>query len=250
MEKFKIIINASSLVLGLAIAAYLIGSSIERFKKEDRYISVKGFCEREVKADLVIWSMKIRVTNDDLKTGNAELEATKQKVIRFLSGKGISQREIIAMNLYVFDKETTEYRVNTGNQQRYIIEETIEVRSNNVDTVQKISRMTSELLNAGVALNTKDDWRHAGLQYIFTKLNAIKPEMLSEAIKNAKNAGEQFAKESKIKLGKLRKASQGLFSIQDRDESFTAGSEGEYASSVSDLYKKVRVVISVEYSVE
>ncbi len=252
MIKQKNIFSAVLLFLGLLIGAYILGKSFERFRKEDRYISVKGFSEREVKADLVIWSIKIRMVNNDLIEGHAALESAKTKVIEFLKNKGVDAKEIIPMNLAVTDRQANEYgQVNQSDRFRYIIEESIEVRSNQVDSIQKISRMTSELLNAGVALSTKDEWRGSGLKFIFTKLNAIKPEMLAEAIQNAKGAAEQFTKESNTYLGKLRKASQGLFSIQDRDASLSGAPEGDYYSgSTSDLYKKVRVVISVDYSIE
>ena len=82
-----------------------------------------------------------------------------------------------------------------------------------------------------------------------TKLNEIKPEMLTEATQNARKAAETFADESNSSLGKLKRANQGLFSIVDRDESLGQG-DGGYFANVADIYKKVRVVVSVEYSIE
>ena len=252
MEKQKSVLFGLLVFLGLTLGAYILGKSLERFRKEDRSISVKGFSEREVKADLAIWSIKIRMVNNDLKEGNTSLETAKSKVIEFLKNKGVSAQEIIPMNLSVTDRQANEYgQVNSSDRFRYIIEETIEVRSTRVDSILKISRLTSELLNAGVALSAKDDWRGSGLRFIFTKLNGIKPQMITEAIQNARTAAEEFAKESKTSLGKLRRASQGLFSIQDRDESLSGSQEENYYSNgSSDLYKKIRVVISVDYSIE
>lgn len=252
MEKQGTVIKALAIFLGLTIGAYLLGKSIERFKKEDRYISVKGFAEREVKADLVIWSMKIRTTDNDLIKGNSALASAKSKVIAFLTEKGVNAQEIVPKDLKVTDRHANEYlQPNAAQQQRYIIEETIEVRSNKVEEIQKISRMTSELLNAGIALTNKNEWSGSGLEYIYTQLNDIKPIMLSEAIKNAKGAAEQFTKESETQLGKMRKANQGLFSIQDRDQSLSsAGEGGNFQTGNVDLYKKIRVVISVDYSIE
>lgn len=99
---------------------------------------------------------------------------------------------------------------------------------------------------------SNEEWNGSGLKFIYTKLNQIKPEMITEAINNAKNAAAQFTRESNTRLGRLRKASQGFFSIQDRDEFLSSQSEGgnAYAQGRSDLYKTVRVVISVDYTVE
>lgn len=117
--------------------------------------------------------------------------------------------------------------------------------------VQQVSRKTGDLLNAGVVLST-DEWSGSGLKFIFSKLNQIKPKMLTEAINNAKNAAVQFTRESNTQLGTLRKASQGLFSIQDRDDFLSSQNESghAYPQGKSDIYKTVRVVISVDYTVE
>ncbi len=252
MEKKGLALIALSIVVGLTFGAYLLGKSIERFKSDDRYISVKGFAEREVKADLVIWSMKIRIAINDPQLGNVSMNNSKEKVLQFLTKNEINREEIILRDLTVTDKQANEYSNPNPNEKfRYLIEETIEVRSNNVDQVQKVSRMTNELLNAGVVISTKNDWTGTGLKFIFTKLNTIKPEMLSEATRNAKSAAEEFTKESKTNLGKMRKANQGLFSILDRDEFLSGQSEGNYnPNGTSDLYKKIRVVISVDYSID
>ncbi|WP_317898815.1 SIMPL domain-containing protein [Aurantibacillus circumpalustris] len=242
-------IKSISIIIAFVVSAIILGNAIQRFKNEDRYISVKGFSEKEVKADLVIWTIKIRVADNELIKGNSNLESLKAKVTDFLVTKGVAKTEINSLDILVIDNQANEYNANITNRMRYIIEETIEVRSNNVELIQKISRMTNELLNAGVALSTKSDWRGSGLQFIFTKLNTIKPQMITEAIKNAKDAAIQFTRESDTKLGKLRKANQGLFSIQDRDETFSS-EEGFPRNGTSGVMKKVRVVLSVDYSIE
>ncbi|MCC7051375.1 MAG: SIMPL domain-containing protein [Bacteroidia bacterium] len=251
MEKRDKHIISLSILIGLILSSYILGNAIQRFKNEDRYISVKGFSEKEVKADLVIWKIKIRIADNDLIKGNTSLENSKRTVIDFLITKGVSKTEITSLDIMVIDNQANEYGTDNANRMRYIIEETVEVRSNNVDLIQKISRMTNELLSAGVALSTKNDWNGSGLQFVFTKLNTIKPQMIVEAIKNAKDAAIQFTKESDTKLGKLRKANQGLFSIQDRDETFGSGGDEGYAGSgATGVMKKIRVVISVDYSID
>ena len=250
MQKYSSLIIAVVIVIGLTLSAFILGKSIQRFKSDDRYISVKGFSEKEVKADFVIWSLKLRIATNDLQEGSKSMEVARQKVIRFLTKNGIDDSEIIRQGLTVSDRQANEYTPPNGLNLRYVIEETVEVRSNNVDTVQKVSRMTSELLDAGVALAGSNEWRGSGLKFLFTKLNTIKPEMLADATRNAGQTAEQFTKESKTVLGKMRKANQGLFSILDRDESLGGQPDGNYSSGTIDLYKKIRVVISVEYSIE
>lgn len=173
------------------------------------------------------------------------------KVIAFLKEKGIKDEEIIQKDLLVNDKKAQEYDVsNAVNTYRFIIDNIILVRSNQVENIEKVSRMTDELLKRGVLISNRDEYNGA-VRYYYTKLNDIKPEMLTDATKNAKNAAIQFAKESNSKIGKLKKASQGLFSVIDRDESLSGPADAQmYASGTNDLVKKVRVVVSVDYSIE
>jgi hypothetical protein len=251
MERKGSAFIALSILFGITIGAYILGKSFERFKTDDRFISVKGFSEREVKADFAIWPLQMRMAVNDLGEGSRMMETSRDKVMQFLTKNGISSGEIILQDLTVSDKQARDYEQNSASQLRYIIQEVIEVRSSNVDLVQKVSRMTNELLNAGVVLSAGDDYRRNSLKFIFTKLNEVKPAMLSEAIQNATKAAGQFTTESKTKLGSLRKASQGYFTIVDREQDLTQqGEDGYYQGGSSDLYKKIRVVISVDYSVE
>ncbi|MEJ6979372.1 SIMPL domain-containing protein [Pedobacter sp. P351] len=252
MTRTSLFIVSFIVVCGAIFSAWLIGRALERFKKEDRYISVKGFAEREVKADMVIWSLKVGLGSNDLRAGSAAMEIAKNQVIGFLLKNGINSSEITEKDLNVQDRQANAYEAPNANYTfRYIIRETIEVRSQKVDLVQRVSRKTGDLLTAGVVLST-DEWSGSGLKFIFSKLNEIKPKMLTEAINNARNAAVQFTRESNTQLGSLRKASQGLFSIQDRDDFLSSQNESghAYPPGKSDIYKTVRVVISVDYTVE
>ncbi len=250
MEKGKYLFIALGILLGLALNGYLIGEALKRFKNEDRYINVKGFSEREVKADFAVWTLKTRITSNDLLEGSREVEENKKKIIRFLQDNGINNSQIIQQDLNVEDLYAREYGDGFARTYRYIIVNTLQVRSEEIEKVQKVSRMTDELLKNGIVVSSMADYRPA-VQYLFTKLNDIKPAMLSEATQNARAAAMEFAKESNVTLGSLRKANQGLFSIVDRDAyiSGQAGEGGYYGSNTSDIFKKVRVVIHVEYAI-
>ena len=241
---------AGAIVFGFVISAIILGRAIERFKKEDRCISVKGFAEREVKSDFAVWTIKTRIVNNDLGEGSKSIEMAKSKVIGFLLKNGIKEDEIIQKDLIVNDKKAQDYgNTSLGDNYRFIIDKIIQVRSRNVDNIEKVSRMTDELLRAGVVL-TSTMGSEVSVKFYFTKLNEIKPMMLTQATNNARDAALQFAKESNTRLGKLKRANQGLFTIIDRDESLSAQSDGGYFPlSGSDLYKKVRVVVSIDYSV-
>jgi uncharacterized protein len=250
MGNKNVIIISVAIVVGVTLGTVILGRALERFRSEDKYISVKGFSEREVKSDFVVWTIKTSVANNDLNEGSKAIEEAKNKVIDFLVKNGIKQNEIIQKDLIVNDKKAQEYANNIGDSYRFIIDKIIQVRSNDVDKVQKVSSLTDDLLKAGVVISGNRNDFDGSIKYVFTKLNEIKPEMLTEATNNARNAAIRFTKESNTKLGSLRKANQGLFTIVDRDDFQSGqGNEGYYPMNGTDIFKKVRVVVNIDYSI-
>ncbi len=251
MDRKSVVILAITILVGVVLFSWYLGGSIERFRKEDRYISVRGLSEREVKADLALWSLRIEVTSRDLAEGSRRIESAKVKVIQFLHENRIDSNEIMQRDLLVRDRQASTYEGSKiPVDLRYVVAKTIQVRSTDVENVLRVSRMTDELLQAGVVLSSTNEWQGNSPRFIFTKLNDIKPDMLAEATRNANAAALEFTRESKTTLGKLKSASQGLFTIADRDEMAAAQGGGYYASGTSELIKKVRVVISVDYSID
>ena len=247
MKALPFWIIAIALVLSFGINALLIGRALQRFKMDDRSVSVKGLSEREVKSDLVVWNIQTKVVCDDLMEGSNKIEEAQKKVVNFLIQNQINKEDIITEGISVIDKRANQYdnyqQVNTP---RYLVTQIIQIRSMDVDVVQKVSRMTGELLQAGVVISNNEYGNP--IQFYFTKLNDIKPEMISEATKNAREAALKFATDNNASLDRLKKANQGLFSIVDRTASLSTG-EGGFSSSTVDMFKKVRVVISAEYSI-
>lgn len=239
-------IIALSIMIGLIGSGLAIGRALERFRVEERTISVKGLAEREVKADMAVWTLQTKITTNDLVEGSRHIELNQAKIIDFLKSNGIQDDEIFPQNSNVSDKLAREYGTENIGMFRYIIEKSVQVRTNNVDVVAAVSKQTDKLMKVGVLITDN----YNTLQYLYTGLNDIKPEMLSEATQNAKLAALEFTKESDVKLGKLKRASQGLFTIVDRDYSIMSPNYGSYSDAVYDVYKKVRVVVSVDYSVK
>lgn len=246
MKTFDIAIISIAIILAFGLCGYLIGHSIEHFRNGDRTIQVRGFAEREVKADLAVWNISCQAVSNDLVEGAKRIEQDQKKIVDFLISKGIGRDEIINREIRVNDRLTYEYGGNENVNFRYVIVKVFQVRSSNVEKVREVSRLTDELVRAGVVISQNDYSNN--LQYYFTKLNDIKPEMLTEATQNARKAAISFANESFVKIGKLKRASQGLFTIVDRDQSLSGGDA--IVGIDADIMKKVRVVVSVEYSIK
>ncbi len=216
-------------IIAVVLAGCFLLLAVGRFKSYDRCVSVRGLCEREVAADLAIYPLSFSVTGDDPAAIYADISNKNQTVVAFLKENGFEDSEITVASPKVTDRYAEGY---SNYNDRYSVRSTVSVYTNKVDKVQAITEKQSELLEKGIAVYS-GDWNNPTV-YEFTALNDIKPEMIEEANKNARAAAEQFAKDSHSRLGKIKDAQQGLFSIEDRDS---------YTPSV----KKVRVVTYVTY---
>ncbi len=225
------IIEAAVLALGLILLGLAIKSGIKVFSQRDRVVNVKGLAEREVQADKAIWPLVYKDVGSDLVTLYDNLNVKNQTIVSFLKSNGIKDEEISISAPQVVDMEAERYSNNTS-LYRYNITSVITVSSDNVDLVRKLMSEQGELLRQGIAV-TGGDYQY-NVQFTFTKLNDIKPEMIEEATKNARESAIKFAEDSDSKLGKIKSANQGQFSITDRDAN-------------TPHIKNVRVVSTVEY---
>jgi len=232
--------------MGLCVAGISVGSSIAALPDANRVVTVRGLNEREVNADLGVWPIPLKVADDNVVTGQAALEAQKKTVLAFLKEHGIADDEISIIGQRVTDKLANEYGNNAGGF-RYILQATVNVRTANVEAMEKASSDAGALLKDGVTLAS--DGCNGGPDYSFTKLNDIKPDMLREATANAREAAQQFANDSGSALGGIRRATQGYFSITARD-SVEENSGGGYSCTPSTIAKRVRVVTTIEYALD
>lgn len=230
---------AAILATGLALGGLLVGSGVARMRTADRTVSVKGVAEREAKADLAIWPLRLVVSDDDLVRANAALERNVQQVRAFLRSNGLDSAgtQITVQEFRVEDARTTGGYTNTA---RYIIRQTLVVRSTRVDLVQAASQRVPDLVRNGVVLSSGQEYGGGGPTFVFTGLNGLKPAMIAEATARAREGAEQFAKDADSHLSGIRTASQGVFEILPRDQA--AG-----ISEESQVVKRVRVVTTVVY---
>jgi len=233
------------LALGLIIGGWVLGSEIKATRLGDRYVTVKGLVERNVKSDLAIWPLTYKEAGDELGALYSKTEADKKTVLQFLSDQGIQTSEIELGIIRVVDTQANEYGGGVRAPHRYIVEQQITVHTSRVDQVAAAAQKTLQLLQRGIVLGGNPG---QGLAYKFTGLNSIKPDMITEATRNARAAADRFAADSGSKVGSIRTANQGVFSILPADQAGD-GAEGGYGADAS-LMKTVRVVTSVEYYLE
>ncbi|MBP3419474.1 MAG: SIMPL domain-containing protein [Marinifilaceae bacterium] len=223
--------EAAIIAIGLCMLGLSINSAIRAFVNKERVVSVKGLAEMEVEANKVTWPIAFKEVGNDVQQLYKSINEKSKVVVAFLKENGIADSEISVNPAEVVDMDAERYS-NNNNQYRYISTSVITVTSTNVKLVRKLISEQTALLQKGVVV-TGSDYRY-NVNYEFTGLNDIKPGMIEEATKNARAAAEKFAKDSDSKLGKIKRANQGQFSIYDRDIN-------------TPYIKTVRVVTSIDY---
>lgn len=217
------------IAIGLALLGLFIKQGILSFRSFDKFVEVKGLDERLVKSNEASWSINFYISGSDIQDINVKVSDTTKKIIEFAISKGFTKEEIDKGPLRVTDEYEYYY---DKKKNRYSARGSIVIGSKKVDLLTKVFTESDELLKQGILTSTSD------VKYYFKDLNSIKPEMLKAATKNAYEAASSFAEHSNSKLGGIRTATQGVFTIESP--------YSEYDKEGS-IMKKIRVVTRVSY---
>jgi uncharacterized protein len=246
-DRGELVVLGVLLALGMIIGGWVLGSQIKATRLSDRYVSVRGLVERQVKSDLAIRRLQYKEAGNDLAAVYAKTDSDRNAILQFLAQQGIQQPEMTISVVRVVDTQANEYGGGNRAPNRYIIEQGITVRTSRVDQVAAAAEKSMQLVQKGVVLSSNPG--QGRLTYKFTGLNAIKPDMITEATRNARAAADRFAADSGSKVGSIRQANQGVFSITAADQGGEGG-DGYGGGGEESVMKTVRVVTSVQYYLE
>lgn len=226
MNKAKLF-PAIILALGIALAGLCVYFGIHEFSTKDRAVTVKGLSTRDVQADYVVWPLSFSISGNDLQQLQQSIDRTAKTVTDFLQSKGFESDEISRGSMSISNNWQNYYEHRPEHQ--YSVEAKIVISTTQVEKVVALQGCQTELMSKGVLLNSYQ-W---DLDYQFNALSELKPEMIEEATKNARAVAQKFADDSNSRLGGIRQASQGQFSVE---------------SDTNQPWKKhVRVVTTVDY---
>lgn len=237
---------ARTIVLGVSfmLGAVLFGFGVARVRSSDRFVTVKGVAERQVRADVAIWPLHVTGADNELAAAQAKLTRSLAGVRAFLVKHGIDTAQVELTGFGVHDAQAQMYRDDRSPANRFIVRQTLLVRSTRPDQVLLASQQIGELAAIGVVVSSGVGGEYGGQgtgpTFLYTKLNDLKPAMIAEATARAREAADQFARDSRSRLGGIRRANQGIFEIVGREQAPGIMSEGQIA-------KLVRVVSTVEY---
>ncbi|MDO6747991.1 SIMPL domain-containing protein [Gilvimarinus sp. 1_MG-2023] len=225
------LILGALLLTAFGLVGYLGKSAALAVKEYERSVTAKGLAERELPADIVIWPISFTLASNELTELYAHLEQNTTDIRTFLQSQGIANTDITTNAPVITDKSAQSYG-NASAPFRYVATAVVTVYSEDLAGVRQAMANTSELGKKGIVLTAGN--YDARTEYLFTGLNDIKPSMIEEATLKAREVANKFAADSGSRLGKIKRASQGQFSISARDAN-------------NPHIKKIRVVSTVEY---
>jgi hypothetical protein len=235
MDGNRSLVWAGALVaLGLALAGLLVGFGIARVREVPAIVTVRGVAERDVVADLATWTLATQANGSDLSTVQARADQDAAAIRAYFAARGFGPAE-----LTVRGSGVNQYYDGNRGQMVITLRQRFQARTTDIARMEKAFAEQADLIRQGVAL---DGDAGGGVVYSFTKLNDVKPEMIAEATKSARQAADQFASDSGTKVGGIARATQGLFSITGRD--------GDTGIGTDTPAQKVRVVTTIDFRLE
>lgn len=205
----------------VVIAAFILASAWRTGRPTSQVIAVTGLAQRDFVSDLIVWRASYSRQGATVAEAYALLRSDADQVRKFLVQRGIPDGEIVISAVAI----SPVYRdVQNGNRvetvfEGYRLEQNVSVESKRVDTVEQLSREISQLIDAGIILNSQKP------QYYYTRLAELKLDLLAKASKDGTERAEKIAENASGRLGGLLRADMGIFQItgQNSDEEYSWG---------------------------
>ena len=223
----KNMIQGGAIILAALVLGICMICTVRTLKSYDDTVKVRGLCEKEVPADRVVWRISYSEKSNSLADLRGTLRQNNEVIVKLLREAGFAEEEVKVGTANYDDRYT--WANNTSQITfRYQANQVVTVFTKNLDLVRKVQQsLETDLVNQNILASGYADYQYLGL-------NDIKPTMIAESLENARTAADEFAKNSRSRIGKMRTASQGYFEVEDLDEN-------------TPQVKKVRVVTTVEY---
>ncbi len=228
---------------GIALAGWFVGHGYVSARAPGGTVTVEGVAERKVAADSAVWPFHLSATADVLQAAQAELDSDRARLMTFLTEAGFVDASVSVTSPSVTDRDARPGLPPAPERDRYIVQQTVVLRTPNVELVADVASQTRKLVRDGVTLEPGDGGEPGGPHYLYTRLNEIRPAMLAQATTNARATAEQFAADAGARLGPITRANQGEIRVMPRG--------GHQAGPAwTHRRKTVRVVSSVTFRLQ
>ena len=223
----KPILSSVILAIGLALAGLFIYFGIHQMATKDSAVLVKGLSTRDVQADFVVWPLDFCVRGNDISALYDDMARIEKTAKAFFLDKGFKESELSRGNISIDDNWSSYY--GTRPEFHYTLRTSLIISTSDIERVIANQGCQSELLRKGFILQSYD-WN---TDFQYNGLSELKPEMIEEATKNARLVAQKFAEDAQCRLGSIKQANQGQFSIE--------------SDSNQPWIKHIRVVTTVSY---
>ncbi|MFN4910065.1 MAG: SIMPL domain-containing protein [Flavobacteriales bacterium] len=242
IKKHFAILMISLAVMGTGL---ILGKSYLSKGKPDPKIKVIGKGEETFDSDLIVWNASFSRNDFDLKLAYATLNQDLNMLKLYLKSKGVSDKDIIIEAANIEKQYSNEVdadgKIISTTFNGYNITQNVKVQSKNVNLIERVSREVSELINAGIELDSKAP------EYYYTKMADLKLKMIEKATTDARKRAEKIAENGGGSLGNLNQADMGVFQITAENSSEDYEWGGSFNTSAR--RKTAHITIRLEYDV-
>jgi uncharacterized protein len=232
-ERLPLLIGLTLLSIAILIGSLAIGSGIKHRNQSD-VVTVTGSAKQRITSDFAIWDLSVTSHQSSAATAAKQLTGWSQKTIAFLKAQGVEPSELTVQPISTNTVTDTSNFV-TG----YQLTRNFEIRSARVQAVADVAEASSQLIAGGIPLSAQP------LQYVYTKLAALRPSLLASAVRDAQNRGKVLVGTTGGSLGKLRGVDVGVFQVTSPN-STEVSDYGVYDTSTRQ--KEVTAVVNVTFA--
>lgn len=232
------------------LSTYIATQSWERVKVRpvERSIRVTGSAKKRIVSDLIEWHATVSAEAKDKLAAYRKVHADVEATVAYLKAQGVPEGQIFPDSATVEEVYTTVYegkgedRVERQELVGYAARQTIGVRSNDVQRIERMSRQVTDLLEKDIAVTSGTP------SYYFTKLGELKIEMLAEASKDARTRAENMLRSAGgASLSRLKDADMGVINVNPANSSATSW-EGN--NDTTSLEKDLIAIVHVTYALK
>lgn len=205
-------------------------------------ITVTGSATREIESDCGAWSVSLTVRDADLAVAYKRLSQQTARLRQYLQAKGVTEKELVVVQVSTERlNKKDEHGHDTPEVVGFRLTQPVEVSSDDVGKLTRLSREVTELINEGIEVSS------GAPQYFYRKLDELKLEMLGRAAENAKQRANNMVKAAGNRIGLMRSAKMGVFQITPVNSTEVS----DYGvNDTGSLRKKVTAVVNASFAIE
>lgn len=239
MENKKLIIVAIILGVSVVFSAMFVANTFFRVASLNNTLSVTGSAKQPVVSDIVKWRSSFTrvVSENNLKTGYAQMEKDMVVVKKFLADNKIDEKNLNFPPLDV--TQNYKYNDNSGPRE-YTLRQTIELQSTDVEGITRLAKNTKQIAEGGVIFSSD------ALEYYYSKLSDLRVSLLGDAVKDAMSRASTIAKSSGRKIGTIKSATMGVVQVLPVN-SIEVSDYGTY--DTSSINKEVMVTVRAIFTI-